>query len=164
MESSCKNVSLSRPWTAFSILWIIIFLLSLCHLPCKKKNREKNKNNKYSNRWETTYQHLILGKQSNLISLKAHPLFSQSHPVHESGHRSRLWPINNKFTLQDGRQPQPHPRASFPASQNYPTYAGIDIVNTEKRALSSFTPCVYFFRFLLVKKSLLKAKATKRLK
>lgn len=150
MESSCKNVSLSRPWTAFSILWIIIFHLSSCYLPCK---REKNKNNKYSKRWETTYEHLVLGQQSNLISLKAHPLFSQSHPVPESGHGSRLWPINNKFTIQDRRQPQPHPRASFPASQNYPTYAGIDIVNTEKRAFSSLTPRVYFFRFLLVKKA-----------
>lgn len=119
----------------------------------QKKNREKNKSSKYSNRWETTYQHLALGQQSNCISLKAHPLFSQSHPVPESGHGSRLWPINNKFILQDQRQPQPNPRASFPASQNYPTYAGIDIVNTEKRAFSSLTPRVYFFRFLLVKKA-----------
>lgn len=139
MESRCKNVSLSQPWTAFSILGIIIFLLSSCHL------REKNKNNKYSNRSETTYEHLVLGQQPSVISLKAHPFFNQSHQVPESGHGSRLWPINNKFTLQDRRQPQPHPRASFPASQNYPTYAGIDIVNTEKRAFSSLTPRVYFF-------------------
>lgn len=146
MESSCKNVSLSQPWTTFSILGFIIFLLSSCHQQCKKKKkqREKNKNNKYSNRWETTYEHLGFGQQSSVISLKAHPFFSQSRPVPESGHGSRLWPINNKFTLQDRRQPQPHPHASFPASQNDPTYAGIDIVNTEKRAFSSLTPCLFF--------------------
>lgn len=136
----------------FPFLWIMLFLPWSFHLLCKKENRIKT----------TVKQRDKIWTFGPWTRVKCHPLFLESHPVPGSRHRSRLWPINNIFTLRLYPGPTPpilriHARHFY--LHNTARLTRVKIFIHWKKSLFQALPGVYFSHFFSGRK-----KAYSRLK